>query len=350
MERKSAIHPSQRSTYRIVGTPRELEILDLLQRFDVLPSHYVKAWVGKESATADRLTRLLQGNYINILEGKGVWCQVCQREHPFSEDAWDFARLRNVYYPLSIWPKGKALLAKRGLWVERKRQSDEFDHKMFRSIVDWSFAYGAREIGAAYETLTGILPRAPWRATKEDPDPSHIKVHNMSDLVPDSFVKIEDPQAFFAHIEIDNNTETQYGKGAENTIQGKVKRYAQYLRERGFNKRYGLPKITILFFFNRKGRVQTFLDVVRDTVKEPDVRQRFAAMYVPDFRDSFPPPTGFALTNNYERMGEPLNILEIVNGKRESSQNLRASRDHQEGRSRAGASHGRDPEARQTAS
>ena len=332
MERHRAIYPTERPTLDLSGTGTELEILDLLQRFDVLPSHYIYAWVGRAPVTRWRLTRLMRGHYIGLLQGKDKF--------GLSEDARLYARLRNVHYPLSIWPRGKALLAKRGLWIERERAGDQFDHKMFRSIVDWSFAFAAKQKRLTYETL-GDIRMPPVEK------PTHIPVPAMSDLVPDSFVKLEGKSNFFAHIEIDNNTETQFA-AAENSIQGKVKRYAEYVRRRAFVTRYDLPKVTILFFFNKTGRVKTFLDVVKKTVPERDVQQRFAALYVPDFRESFPPPTGWAL-QPYERVGEPLNILEIVNAERKSAKNLRASGHHQEGRGGAGAANGGGPETRPTA-
>ncbi len=338
-KRHSAIHPAELPTQRLSGTDKELEILDLLQRFDVLPSHYIQAWLGNTYSTRFYLTQLMEGHYAHLLRGKGVDCPTCGRRHPFSEDAWDYTKRRNVHYPLALWSRGEALLAKCGMWVDRPRDSDPFDHKMFRCVVQFSFAFGARELGITYGTLDDVLkhPSCHWKPTAKDTDPRHIPVKNMSALVPDDFVKLQGESAFFAHIEIDNGTETQSGHGT--TIEDKVERFAAYIEHRDFMHRYGLPKIAVLFFFNQEGRLKTFLDVVKKVCRKQDVAQRFAGMYVPNFRKSFPPPTGWAL-GTYQRVGEPLNIMEIVNAKREGKEGGRPSENNQRGGSRVRENNG----------
>src|SRR5579871_5147177 len=111
--RHSAIHPTKRPTLTINGSPAELALLDFYQRYDVLPSHYAQAWFNNRRAIEDRTTRLMKGHYLGI-----------------HDDLVDFPRVRNVYYPLELKPRGEHLLKERGLWLGRAKGNDHIAHKL----------------------------------------------------------------------------------------------------------------------------------------------------------------------------------------------------------------------------
>ena len=54
------------------------------------------------------------------------------------------------------------------------------------------------------------------------------------------------------------------------------------------------------------------LDVVKEECP-PDIAKRFAFKTIPDWHESFPPPTGYMVSEPWARVGAPpLNILETL--------------------------------------
>lgn len=332
MGRHRAIYPTE-PTYTTDGNPRELEVLCALRDVDALLSY----WLHKDTYSLKVITNLMRGHYIGIIQGD---------DHGLSREARLYAKQRNVFYPLTLWDAGEKLLKKRGMWRERRRQSDPFDHKIDRCAVERSLQVGAAEAVATYGFFEDIIahPSCPWKATKDDKHPHHILFPKDEYIVPDFSFKVEKDNNFFAHCEVDTGTETLEGKGT--TIEAKVRYYARYIHLRMFAKRYGLPKITILFYFTKASRKDAFLRIVKRVCAEfePGLDQRFAAMVIENFRDlkivnvngenkpvyDYPPATGFAFTDDYERVGGTLNIATIIgasNGRTETLSDTRTHRD-----------------------
>lgn len=319
MERHSAIFPTDRPQITVSGSEAELALLDLAQQHDVLPSLYFYEHSNNYEWTRQVVRRLVRGHYLGLPLGK--------EEYGLSRDARLYAKAKNVYLPLSIWPRGEALLADRGLWLGRDRDSDLFDHKMTRSLIAYSLWSAPRPYDIELRTLADILAdeRCP-EATRSAKKPEQITFSQFDRLIPDAPLfgyARKQPNGktryvYFHGFEADRNTE-QYS-----TIAHKIKQYGRYLREGRFKTHYGLANITILFVTITASRGDGILKLIKEVA--PDLSQHFAVKVIPDFRKAYPPATAHLLTEPWSRVGQPLDILELlgVPNDRQSRTHLRA--------------------------
>jgi hypothetical protein len=329
MDRNRAIYPTERPQLTIRDDLGGM--LQFVQHFDLIPTNALYAWFPSKTYTQKVLTDLMRGHYLGLPLGDG--------EYGLSDDAREYAKKRNVFYPIAIWPRGEALLANRGLWVARRRQSDGFDHKMNRCTWEFSGRFAARAHGLTVGTEADVLrhPDCPWKPSKGDEHAHHLRMPGFPyHLVPDIFIaRFQGAKLFNAHVEIDNGTETQSGKGT--TLEAKLDFYIPYIERGIFHSRYGLPNITVLFIFTRPGRMEKFRRLVEEKCNgKKAVVRRIAWACVPSFREEYPTKWDFALAADYERVGDkPLNILETIRDTRaEGREGLRAGHGEEEDRSR----------------
>jgi hypothetical protein len=66
MERHSAYKTNGTPAYDTAGSARELDILKLLARYDLLPSSFIYHALGKYQGTRKALTLLAKGHYIGL--------------------------------------------------------------------------------------------------------------------------------------------------------------------------------------------------------------------------------------------------------------------------------------------
>ncbi|MBN8965819.1 MAG: hypothetical protein J0H89_10680 [Rhizobiales bacterium] len=316
MKRNSPLKTSERS-YDSTGDGRDIDLLEKLATFDALFSYQLRETRYDDAV----ITRLIKGHYIGLVRDKN-------EPDKISKDAYDFARRKNVYLPLMVWPRGEALLATKGRWPNRHKQADRFDHRMYRVSNEFSLWTGAKAHGLTFDFIGGVLAddRCP-PATRNADDAHRIPLGN-ENIVPDTpIIRVRGAKTFCAHIEHDMGTERMFS-AHQDSIESKVRRYVRYLAARGFRDRYALPNVTILFFFNQLSRHKTFPDLVKHVTGDPEIQQRFASMFQTDHNALrideidgqpktvrlFPPATGYALENDYQRVAEPLNILTATTG------------------------------------
>src|SRR5690349_7627063 len=109
-------------TLSLNGSGRELEILDLLQRYDLLPSDFIYQATGNYEGIRKTLRRLAKGCYVGFPD-------FATREEKLAH----IPRNRNYVYELK--DRGSALLGARR--IKRVRGNDHFKHKLLRSKVEF---------------------------------------------------------------------------------------------------------------------------------------------------------------------------------------------------------------------
>jgi hypothetical protein len=295
-KRRSSFFPKSAGT-PVHGSASQLAVLDLLYRYDCLPSSYIRAALPSHSYAQKVINLLNQEGYIGIFEAS--------RDH-FN------ARYRERIF--EIRPKGLAMLGRK----RRPGHDDHFKHKFMRSVIQFSFDLAPLVIPELRKhELSEILehPSCP-SATTVEKFPSHIPLPG-SVLKPDADLFGYEYQGkafmFFHGFEADRETEPLTTQGRRQNIRDKIRRYAQYLSARGYLTRYGLKTCTILFVTVSDAHVQAMLKIVEQECP-PEIAPRFAFTAIPDFMDDrFPPPTPHLVTAPWRRAGaEPLSILETL--------------------------------------
>jgi len=280
------------SAYKIVepiltlnGSPRELELLDLLRRYDLLPSDFIYKATGNYHATRTLLTRLTKGGYIGF------------PNLPHQEKLAYIPRNANYVYELK--PKGAALLALKDRWRARTRGNDHFKHKLLRSMVEFSLDHAGLRTLFPEDILAH--PNCP-RETREDPFPWRI-TGSRPLLAPDITRGFAHNGGFaFLHVEVDRGTEPEETQNERQSICAKLSRYQTYLTEKVYFKRYGLTGApTVLFLTinnNRKERIK------KHARKYPHAR--FAFTCVPDF------DADTQLLTTWETLEGSVNLMQIL--------------------------------------
>ncbi|MFN3658188.1 MAG: hypothetical protein ACK4UO_13105 [Pseudolabrys sp.] len=316
--RHSTVNPSDQPTYHTDGTKAELEVLDLLQRYDCLPSHYIRIATGSELYTRAVISRLAAGHYIGLPLGRGG--------RGISKEAREFARKHTVFFPLAIWSRGEALLRKHGKFLERAKDGDHFDHKVARSVVDFSFDFAPRVFnGLRIKPQHEIIAHPDCAAeVRTDPKPQSFKLSDGRRVVPDGplrgleYTYGTKTANLFYFLEVDNGTEPGESKDTERqSINRKVENYREFFHRKIFNTRYGLPNMTVFFVFNDARRVETALDIVARKCS-PAIAQRFAMKSISNFRTAYPPATAHMVAEPWRRVGESLDIMQTLTATVES--------------------------------
>ena len=320
--RRSTVHPPAQPTYHTDGTPAELELLDFLQRYDCLPSHYIRNALGSAPYTRAVISRLAAGHYLGLPLGRGGTS--------VSSEALAFARQHNVFFPLAVWPRGEALLRKHGKYLGRAKDGDHFDHKVARSTVEFSFDMAPRVFnGLRTKSQEDILahPDCPAQ-TREDPKPQSFTLGNGKRVIPDGPLRgLEyEGASLFYFVEIDNGTEPLNSDAERQSIKRKVENYEEFFRRRMFHSRYGLKNMTVFFVFNDAHRLEASLDIVARKCS-PAVAQRFAMKSISNFRKAYPPATAHMVAYPWRRVGESLDILQTLTATAESKHGRKVGAD-----------------------
>lgn len=305
-------------TFRI--TPTDLRILDLLQDYECLPGNYIPVMLGLPvTYTMHRFTDLR--HKAGVIE--------CP---PGSWDTQN-ARYRHALYSLSS--RGEQALTKAGLYRPSPRGNDHIKHKSARCIVDASFAIGVKETpGLSLVTHRDILahPSCPPE-TKRSHTPFHFptqfsyrtprlnrQVEVDRDTVHDTkpFAVAYTPlggktaRLFIAGIEVDRGTETRNPeKTVRQTINEKILAALELHRHRTYQRQLGIPSAVTLFVAISEHEMREMMGIL-DERTQGRGSPHIAFKYVREFAsiDYFPKPTGFMLTEPWQRVGyPPLDIL-----------------------------------------
>lgn len=330
--RHSALHLPETPILTISEpTERQLQALDRLQRYDTLTSPHLFYGIGD-----------WQRVYKDLLKAQAIGIPAY---------FYDYARRKNVYYPLELRPIGRKLLAKAGKWIARDRLDDHAAHKLYRSTTDFFFDQLPQFVeGLSVRQLEDALEddRCPQNTRDEYDEGTAHKIPIYRDakkrwhyLVPDSFKSLRldiggtDATAHF-HIENDRDTEPLTSAEARQSIAQKMRHYDQYFETNGPAERYGIKKgLSVLWLTTDEARAKAILRQAAKT-KYPKLH---AVKVFPDFKD-FPPLTDIMVSQPWERAeGGPLDILKTL---RETAARKQHVRPEESGaRERVGESHPR---------
>jgi hypothetical protein len=261
LNRRSKLAPPQPLRTALEITDRDMAIFEAIDRHGQLPTSYLfqlTKSAGRDfSAFRDRITDLYNGycdHPEHRLKGFVDCAHMCR---PKSFLARDPAQTR-TYRALSqqcvynLTPLSRLLLYERGggrrFAVAR---NDPFLHQLFGACLSASFNLRSHRFIPGDEILQH--PKCP-QSTRDEPNPYRIPVGlaDIGSIAPDNLFGLQYAGGgfrFFA-VEIDRNTEDidpDARRKVKSSIAGKIKAYASILSSRTYEKRFGIPNLTILF-------------------------------------------------------------------------------------------------------
>ncbi|QWG24158.1 hypothetical protein KMZ93_04305 [Bradyrhizobium sediminis] len=262
-----------------------MAILDVLQRYDVLPSSYVKA---QPFSTPDYIekciTELGKAKLIKLADGY---------EH--------FMALYRVR-PIQITELGERYLG--GRFLGRTKANDHFKHRYLRSVLE----YHRDRLPAEIEALE--TPTIDLRAKTLNPD-GHWRI---------TYRDVETATMYF-HQEDDTGSERLTGHGgfesSKKTIRTMLKAYDEYYTDGHYKDQY--PTISVLIHTTKEYRAANILDLIEQEASE-QWKPRFAVKAVPDFLEEpllLPGANDNILATDYIRIGksgarETFNIMDTL--------------------------------------
>ena len=239
MERHSAYKTAGAPTYTTGGSEREIAILRLLARYDLLPSDFIYHALGKYEATRKALTLLAKGHYIGLpdlsFEEKLVYIP------------------RNGYYVFEIKPRGRALLAKYGD-IFLATANDHYKHRLLRSQIEFLFDRGPFIVKRPEDILAD--KRCP-DSTRDAAYPFRIE---RPKLEPDITRGFEDQEhTLFVHIEVDRGTEPVASKKDRQNLKSKVDRYAEYFAIESYKTHFGFVYPPSVLFITTRPNIDALV-------------------------------------------------------------------------------------------
>jgi hypothetical protein len=311
METKHRFSPFQfhhKPLIKLRPSSADLDILDLMQDYDVLPSTYIKQSFDHFEYIKKRLVLLQKAHLIGVPEGY---------EHPNAK-----YRVR----PLELRPLGYQLLAEHGRERPRKKGNDHFKHRYLRSIVKFSRDRAAVEISGITIRDTEDIRRHDHtpQEIRNAPDFASIPI-GKSVIQPDDFwgIKYAYPKGTTAemifHEEDDRGTYPARSNSEKRhkDLRDMIRGYRDYIESEGYEERYGIPQVSILIHTTSLDRLATTFDIIKDECSA-DTAKRFLGKALPDFlRDEpLPPATAHLITEPYYRVENgtvaPFSILDTL--------------------------------------
>lgn len=233
MERHSAYKLSGQPNYNTVGTPRELAILKLLARYDLLPSSYIQKELGQYEATKQALRKLVKGHYIGLPD--------LPRDEKLAYIP------RNSFYVYELKTRGRVLLSKHGDIVTQGG-NDHYKHRLLRSKIEYLLDRAPLQVKGVNDILSH---RACPEATRDASYP--FRIPPKPALEPDITRGFGDGERFvFVHIEVDRGTEPVLSQNARQSIKSKVERYTQYLENRTYQTHFGFTVAPSVLFITTR--------------------------------------------------------------------------------------------------
>jgi hypothetical protein len=321
----------------IYKTPLTLRILDLLQTYECLPSVYMAIMLGARITYTPKGTP--RGHFFRRLTDLRHEAGVI--ECPPSSWQSDRARSRAAIY--SLTERGEQMLAEAGLYWPIARGNDHIKHKSARCITEASFAIGVKDTpGLSLVAYRDILahPSCPLE-TKRSPTPFHFPAqfnyrtpHPYNRLVEVDRNIVHDTKPFaiaytpeggktarlfIAGIEVDRNTEDNNpGKVAgRQTHNEKIIAALELHKHRTYQRLLGIPTPVTLFVTTSEYVMKQMMLLLEDRTAG-EGSKHIAFKFVREFAsiDHFPKPTGFMLTEPWQRVGHPpLDILAELGAK-----------------------------------
>lgn len=257
MERHSAYRTNGTPTYTTVGKERELRVLKLLARYNLLPSSYIYHELGNYKATCATLTNLTKGNYIGLPD--------LPRDEKLAYIP------RNTFYVFELKPRGRTLLA--DLDLVTQGGNDHYKHRLLRSEVEFLL------------DRVPLSVKGPADILGHDACPPHTKdasypfrIPPKPSLEPDITRGFGDGDTFmFFHIEIDRGTEPVLSQNARQSIGSKIGRYVQYLNAGAYETHFGFRVPPSVLFMTTRENLASLLALF----PKEKWRDRFYALTVP---------------------------------------------------------------------
>jgi hypothetical protein len=218
---------------------------------------------------------------------------------------------QNLYYQLA--PKGVEWLNANGLHAEQPRRVYNLGHTGLVSHISASIAAGvaqhedARFISWEEMQTHPKFPKETIKA-KDNTAIPHGKEHIRPDTHPFGIELLHDGQKKyrFAVLEADNGTETikptkpdQY---TGNSIYAKFEAYLDFIENKGFHARYGLPNYFVIFVFTSRARLDNAKALLASMT-------RHGSRYILFQLVNHEAPHGYIFTTPCERVGhDPLQL------------------------------------------
>jgi hypothetical protein len=244
MARSSAYKDHGTPTYTTAGTPREIEILKLLARYDLLPSSFIYHALGKRQSIRDYLLALRQGHYIGLPD--------LPRDEKLAYIP------RNSHYVYELKPRGRALLAKHGR-VTIQGGNDHYKHRLLRSEIEYLLDRAPLSVKGPADILSH---RACPKATRDAPYPFRIPLK--PSLEPDITRGFGNGENYiFLHIEVDRGTEPLISANTRQSIKSKVERYVEYMN--GYYERhFGFVVPPSVLFITTRQNTDQLLEALKE--------------------------------------------------------------------------------------
>jgi len=247
MERHSAYKAQGKPTYTTRGLPRELDILKLLARYDLLHSNFICHALDNYQATRKALTALCRGQYIGFPE--------------FEEPDEKLALIpRNHFYVYELKPRGKRLLRSHDVGL-KVGGNDHFKHRLLRSEIEFLLdrnpllsVVGPEDI--LNHALCPVSTRNAARPFVIPPKPH---------LNPDITRGFGHEGNFlFLHIEVDRGNEPILSLNARQSLKSKVERYRKYFEQGDYKKHFGFAVAPSALFITTRENTATLHNVITD--------------------------------------------------------------------------------------
>jgi hypothetical protein len=245
MERHSAYRAYGTPTYSTAGSQRELEILKLLARYDLLPSSFIFHALGNYQATRKALTNLARGHYIGLPD--------LPREEKLAYIP------RNAFYVYELKTRGRVLLAKQGSIVTQGG-NDHYKHRLLRSEIEYLLDHAPLSVKGVADILSH---RACPTATRDAPFPFRIPLKPT--LEPDITRGFGDGESFiFLHIEVDRGTEPLISTNARQSIKSKVERYVEYMNTGYYQTHFGFVVPPSVLFITTRQNTEQLVEALKE--------------------------------------------------------------------------------------
>ncbi|MDR6305232.1 hypothetical protein GGQ85_002952 [Nitrobacter vulgaris] len=241
MERHSNYRTTGKPEYTTAGNEREISILKLLARYDLLPSRYVYHALGKYHGTRKALTLLSKGHYIGFPD--------LPREEKLAYIP------RNGFGVFELKPRGRMLLAKHGD-VYAHGGNDHFKHRLLRSEIEYLLDRAPFQVKGPEHILADN--RCP-ESTRDASYPFRIEHPKLEPDITRGFS--DGSRTIFAHIEVDRGTEPVVSQNARQSLKSKVERYAEYFRTGAYKSRFGFEVAPSVAFMTTRPDTASLIDL-----------------------------------------------------------------------------------------
>jgi len=295
-------------------TPKDIDVLTLLQRFRYLPSNYIAVLLG------------WTGEYYKDVLAK-LRHEAGLIECPNVSWAAANARYRPAVYCLTR--KGERLLKDRGLWVPHTKTVNDFNHELMVCLIRASFELGAKKLDLKIITADDILthPSCPRERRYEAnlwavPVSFEFNKHRIAKTVETDgpffgLARKDGTSLIFPGFEADRATEPLEPQNYERSgIQMKFVQLRAIASQKIYQTRYGLPNAIIPFITINETHKRALMRVL-ELLTNGKGSKLFIFKSIPNFAafENFPPPTGHMIDQPWDRVGhEPYDIVKELKG------------------------------------